>query len=114
MILIRILIAIPFLLLLVLFALSNPEPVRLVLWPTDLMLQVPLSLAVLVAMAFSFLLGGIFVWFGLLGQARRARRAEKRAARLTREVESLKPTPGRPRPGQIAGRPIGTGIVSSP
>jgi uncharacterized integral membrane protein len=108
MILIRIVIALPFLLLLVLFALSNPEPVRLVLWPTDLMLQAPLSLAVLVAMAASFVAGGLFVWFGLLGQARRARRAEKRAARLSREVEAMKP-----RPGAIRAAPPGTAIVTS-
>jgi uncharacterized integral membrane protein len=108
MIVVRIVIALPFLLLLVLFALSNPEPVRLVLWPTDLSLQAPLSLAVLVAMAASFVVGGLFVWFGLLGQARRARRAEKRAARLARDVEAMKH-----RPGTARAAPVGTGIITS-
>ena len=42
---------------LVLFALSNTEMVRLGMWPTDYSLEVHLSLAILVAMAFAFLLG---------------------------------------------------------
>ena len=40
----RLLIGLPLLLLLVLFALSNTAPVRLGLWPTDYALQLPLSL----------------------------------------------------------------------
>jgi putative membrane protein len=86
----RALIAIPLLLLLVLFALSNPAPVRLGLWPTDLWVQVPLSLAVLGAMAVAFLLGGLFVWFNALGQRRRARRAEARVRALDQQIEGLK------------------------
>jgi uncharacterized integral membrane protein len=113
MIVIRIVIALPFLLLLVLFALSNPEPVRLVLWPTDLSLQAPLSLAMLVAMAASFVVGGLFVWFGLLGQARRARRAEKRAAKLAREVESMRPGLNAKRAGAVRATPVGTGIITT-
>ena len=65
----RLLIALPLLLLMVLFALSNTAPVRLVLWPTDYSLQLPLSLAVLAAMAVAFLAGGVVVW-----AARRVRR----------------------------------------
>jgi uncharacterized integral membrane protein len=88
----RLVIAAPFLLLLVLFALSNQAPVQIGLWPTDFLLRVPLSVAVLVAMAVAFLLGGFFVWFSLIGQSLRARRAEKRAARLANDVERLKTT----------------------
>ena len=51
----RLLIALPLLLILVLFALSNTAPVRLRLWPTDYALELPLSLAVLGAMAIAFL-----------------------------------------------------------
>ena len=43
----RLLIALPLLLIMVLFALSNTAPVRLHLWPTDYALELPLSLAVL-------------------------------------------------------------------
>ncbi len=54
----RLLVATPFLLLLVLFALSNRQPVAIGLWPTDLTWQVPLSIAVLIAAGLAFLLGG--------------------------------------------------------
>jgi hypothetical protein len=47
---------------LVLFALSNTEMVRLGIWPTDYSLEVHLSLAILIAMAFAFLLGAMVVW----------------------------------------------------
>ena len=39
----RLLIALPCLLLLVLFALSNAAPVSLRLWPTDYAMELPLS-----------------------------------------------------------------------
>jgi putative membrane protein len=86
----RLLIAAPFLLLLVLFALSNPEPVRLTLWPTDFTLQLPLSLAILGAMGIAFLIGGMLVWFNELGQRRRARRAEETVRLLEAQVTELK------------------------
>ncbi|MEJ0020641.1 MAG: LapA family protein [Acetobacteraceae bacterium] len=86
----RLLIAIPLLLVLVLFALSNTAPVRLGLWPTDYTLQLPLSLAVLLAMAVAFLAGGTLVWFNELGQRRRARRAEHTVRLLEAQVQELK------------------------
>ncbi len=86
----RLLIAAPFLLLLVLFALSNTAPVRLTLWPTDFALEMPLSLAILAAMAIAFLLGGAVVWVNELGQRRRARRAEEAVRLLEAQVQDLK------------------------
>ncbi|MBN8897899.1 MAG: hypothetical protein BGO51_17520 [Rhodospirillales bacterium 69-11] len=86
----RWLIAAPFLLILVLFALSNTEAVRLALWPTDFALEMPLSLVILAAMALAFLVGGMFVWFAELGQRRRARRAEHTIRVLERQIEELK------------------------
>jgi lipopolysaccharide assembly protein A len=86
----RLLIAVPLLLLLVLFALSNTTPVRLALWPTDYSLQSPLSLAILIAMGLAFLLGGLVVWISALGQRRRARRAEHAVRLLEAQVEELK------------------------
>lgn len=86
----RILIAAPFLIILALFALSNPEPVKLALWPTDFGLEMPLSLAILAAMAIAFLLGGMVVWLNELGQRRRARRAEERVRLLESEVQELR------------------------
>ncbi len=62
----RLLIAFPFLLLLVLFALSNTAPAPLRLWPTDYTLELPLSLAILGGMAIAFLFGGALVWLSEL------------------------------------------------
>lgn len=81
----RVVVALPFLLLLVLFVLSNQETVRLGLWPTDLGWDVPLSIAILTASAVFFLLGALVVWFGALGWRRRARRAEQRVRVLEAE-----------------------------
>ena len=55
----RALIALPFLAVLVLFALSNQQPVQIVLWPTDISLELPLSIAVLAISAVFFLAGAL-------------------------------------------------------
>lgn len=86
----RLIIALPLLLLLVLFALSNRAPVHLGLWPTDYALELPLSLAVLGAMAIAFLAGGTLVWFTALAQRQRARRAEHTVRLLEEQVQELK------------------------
>lgn len=86
----RLLVAVPLLLLLVLFALSNTEPVRIRLWPTDLAAEVPLSLAVLVGMGAAFLLGGLLVWLSALAQRSRARRAEAQVRILDEQMAELK------------------------
>ncbi len=87
---IRLIVALPCLLLLVLFALSNPQPVQLALWPTDLSLQSPLSVAVLGASALFFLLGGFVVSLGVFGQRRRARLAERRVQILENEMRAVR------------------------
>jgi putative membrane protein len=86
----RLLIALPLLLLLVLFALSNQEPVPLRFWPTDYSLVLPLSLAVVGGMAIAFLAGGSLVWVSALAQRRRARRAEQTVRLLEAQVQDLK------------------------
>jgi len=86
----RLLIATPFLLLLVLFALSNRAAVHLGLWPTDYGLELPLSLAILAAMAIAFLAGGTLVWFSALAERRRARHAEQAARLLEAQVQELR------------------------
>jgi putative membrane protein len=75
---------------LVLFALSNTEVVRLGIWPTDYGIDVPLSLAILVAMAIAFLFGALVVWMSVLAQRRRARRAERTVRLLEGQIEQLK------------------------
>ncbi|MBN9561255.1 MAG: LapA family protein [Alphaproteobacteria bacterium] len=86
----RLIIAIPLLIILVVFALSNTAPVQVGFWPTGLALAVPLSVAVLVGMAIAFLIGGLIVWASELGQRRRARRAEHVARLLEEQVQELK------------------------
>jgi len=86
----RLIIAIPLLIILVVFALSNTAQVQVGFWPTGLALAVPLSVAVLVGMAIAFLLGGLIVWVGELGQRRRARRAEHMTRLLEEQVQELK------------------------
>jgi uncharacterized integral membrane protein len=86
----RLIIAIPLLIILVVFALSNTAPVQVGVWPTGLALAVPLSVAVLVGMAIAFLVGGLIVWVNELGQRRRARRAEHVARLLEEQVQELK------------------------
>jgi len=92
----RLVIAAPFLLLLVLFALSNTTPVALGLWPTDLALRLPLSLAVLAGMALAFVAGALLVWGETLRQRRRARRAEARVRLLEARLPAGVPAPLNP------------------
>jgi len=86
----RLLIALPLLVLLVLFALSNTAPVQLRIWPNDYALQMPLSLAVLGGMAVAFFAGGTIVWRSELSQRRRARQAEHSVRLLEAQVQELK------------------------
>lgn len=90
MMVIRLIVAIPLLLIGVLFALSNREPVKLGLWPTDYAIQVPVSIAILVAMAVAFFFGGIVLWINVLGARGRARSAERARERLQAEVATLR------------------------
>jgi uncharacterized integral membrane protein len=82
----RALLLTPFMLVLIIFVLSNPEPVTLAMWPTDLTLDAPLSIATLVIACVFFLLGAVMVWLPGLGHRRRAHVAEKRARALTAEL----------------------------
>jgi uncharacterized integral membrane protein len=84
----RALLLAPFLLLLIAFALSNQQNVSLALWPTDVTLEVPLSIAVLAIAAVFFLLGALIVWFPALGHRLRANRAQKRAATLETKLKA--------------------------
>ncbi|HEY5301793.1 MAG TPA: lipopolysaccharide assembly protein LapA domain-containing protein [Acetobacteraceae bacterium] len=95
----RLLLATPFLIVLVLFALSNREPVVLKFWPTDLALEVPLAGAVLAVAAVAFLIGACIVWLSELRIRRRARRAEARVEVLQDELRALqaqRPPPALP------------------
>ena len=58
----RILISIPLIVVLIAFALSNQQPVRVGIWPTDLLFDLPLSVAVLIAAALFFIVGALMPW----------------------------------------------------
>ena len=93
----RAMIALPFLLLLILFALSNWQPVTLTLWPTDFLVTTRVSTAILLGMGGAFLLGALIVWIPALVLRRHARRFERDALRLKAQLDDLKrnaPVPG--------------------
>lgn len=87
---IRALLFAPLLFLLVLFALSNPQAVHLGLWPTDLVVDMPLSITVLLAMALAFVLGALLLWLSAIAARLRARRAEHSVRMLEAQVAELK------------------------
>jgi len=86
----RLLVALPFLVVLLSFALSNRSPVQLGLWPTGLTIEAPLSMAIIAVAGAAFLLGALFVWFAELQQRNRARRAEHALKLVEEQVRELK------------------------
>lgn len=84
------LITIPLGALVVLFAVSNTQLVRLGLWPFDMTVELPLSVAVLAVSAVAFLLGAFVVWTAGLPTRMRARRLENSATALRGEVDELR------------------------
>ncbi len=89
----RIILLLPFLIVLVAFALSNQQTVTLGMWPTDLTVDAPLSISVLIAAGVFFFLGALFVWFGSVAARGRAARAERRAAALEAELKARNAVP---------------------
>ena len=94
--------ALPFLLIIVLFALSNRQTVELTLWPTDFQIEMPLSLAALSLAFVFFLAGALMAWGGAADARSRARRAEATVRQLRGQVEAFQARPvmaGLPPPG---------------
>ena len=87
----RVLLTLPVLVLLVLFAVSNTGPVRLGIWPTDWSIELPVAVAVLGAAAVSFVIGGILVWLSELGRRRQLRRALQNVRRLESQLRERQP-----------------------
>ena len=110
----RLLLAAPVLVLLIVFALSNQQVVQLGLWPTDIMVDVPLSVAVLVAAGVFFIAGALMTWSASIAMYTRARRAERALRQLEAQVQSLKTRPvtgtvmARPEPARNNARMVGT------
>jgi uncharacterized integral membrane protein len=94
------LLTLPLAALLVLFAVSNTAPVTLGLWPFDVTVELPLSVAVLAVSAIAFLFGAIVVWTTALPVRMRARRLENSTTALRAEVDQLRKALARaPGPG---------------
>jgi uncharacterized integral membrane protein len=89
----RVIVLTPFLLVLIAFAISNQQTVSLALWPTDVTLEAPLSISVLLIAGVFFLLGAVMVWIPALGHRRRARRAEKKVSALQSEMAARNKVP---------------------
>ena len=86
----RLIVTIPPLLLLALFAGSNRGSVTLGLWPTDYSATLPLSLAILSASLLAFLCGGLVVWIGTLSRRRQLRRLEETVRLLEDRLNAMK------------------------
>ncbi len=82
----RALVVAPLAVLLVLFALSNQQPVRLTLWPFDLEWDASLALAVLVVAALAFLLGAGIAWGASLPHRVRERRLRAEVTALRAQL----------------------------
>jgi uncharacterized integral membrane protein len=82
------------LLVLVVFLLSNRDPVALTYWPFGMVLTVPIGAVVLVTLVIGFFAGLLAHLPKRLGAHRRAKRAEKRVAEL--EGRQAAPPPATP------------------
>lgn len=77
-------IALPIIAVAMAFAVSNPEPVTISLWPLAYRIEVPLYIAVSGALFLGFMVGITWGWIGSL-RARRRMRAETKRADVLRE-----------------------------
>ena len=84
----RLLITLPFLAALIVFAIYNQEIVTLSVPGYNR--QSSLAVLVMVVAVVFFLIGGLSVWFAELRQRRRARRAEQAVRTLETQVSELK------------------------
>ena len=87
---IRAFLALIVLILLIAFALSNKQPVNIGLWPTDVLVELPLSVAMLLFGAMFFIVGALMTWGGRLAAGSRARRAEKQVKRLQMQIDDMR------------------------
>jgi putative membrane protein len=86
----RVLLAAPLLFILILFALSNKQAVELGLWPTDVQIELPVSIAVLTIAGLFFLFGALVAWSGTLSERTRAKRAEATVRQLEAQLASVR------------------------
>jgi lipopolysaccharide assembly protein A len=73
-------------LLLVVFAITNRDPVEVNFWPFPVTIQSALSLIVLGAVVIAFLIGQFFAWLGAQRWRHEARVKQRRIEALEREL----------------------------
>lgn len=81
-----------FILIGVLIAVSNNQPVQLMLWPLPQLIVLPLYVLVVLLLLLGVLVGLGMGWWASRHHRRRAREASGEAARLDREVQRLRQT----------------------
>lgn len=104
----------PLLVVLALFALSNPQDVELRLWPFDLAWIAPLGVAVLVLCAIAFLIGAGIAWAANLPARRRAVKLEEAARLLEGELAAYKAREEQARRDADLGRAPAAGQLAAP
>jgi uncharacterized integral membrane protein len=86
---VRFILIIPILLVLVVFAASNPTPVTIALWPTSWSVTAPLSVATLTIAFVFFIAGAFLVWVPAQATRLRAGAAGRRVTKLEAQVQRL-------------------------
>lgn len=84
------LITLPFLLLAILFAVSNRETVELTLWPLPYAATLPLFVTILAMLVIGFLIGAGFMWIEVLRARRQLRIVRRVADQQEQELNRLR------------------------
>ncbi|MBB2155647.1 DUF1049 domain-containing protein [Gluconacetobacter diazotrophicus] len=85
---VRLLVTLPFLLILIIFSACNQEPIQI--WFLDWGWKSSVGVLTLIVAAFFFILGAVSVWFAELRQRGRARRAEQQVRTLEEQIAELR------------------------
>ncbi len=81
------------LLLILVFALSNRQPAHLSLWPLGLSVDMPLAIALLLALVLGLLMGGGLVWVKTLPLQFRVRQLTRDLAKARKLQPEAAPAP---------------------
>jgi uncharacterized integral membrane protein len=94
-----------FVLIGVLIAVSNSQPVQLTMWPLPHVIVMPVYLLVVLLLLLGVLVGLGMGWWAARHHRRRAREASDDAARLDREIQRLRQAAPAAPPSAPAGGP---------
>ena len=73
----------------ILFSITNRDPVALDFWPLPFSKELPVYAIVIASAVFSFIAGGIVAWFSGGRSRRRARLESRRAHSLEKDLSTL-------------------------